>query len=69
MVTALTVLPLMAAQVLVRIVDRGVLGVPEHPTIVRFRKGDRKRKRQSITTGNPGFEKINTALLVIDSRH
>ena len=39
-----SVLLLMAAQVLVRIVDRGVLEVPEHPGIVRFRKGDRKKE-------------------------
>ena len=33
------------------------------PEFGGFRKEDRKRDRQSITTSTPGFEKLPTALL------
>ena len=40
----------------------GVLGLPEHPWNLGFRKEDRKRDRQCITMSTPEFEKLSTAL-------
>jgi hypothetical protein len=45
-------------------IERSAVGVPEHPGILEFRKEDRKRDRQSITS-TPGFEKLSTALYFI----